>query len=62
MCVYCQSTVVRDGDTLSRIGKMAEVFDDYSPLQLFVSGRLEVGFTVTGRLQYKTASGTWSDW
>ncbi len=62
VCAYCQSTVVRDGDTLSRIGKMAEVFDDYSPLQLLASGRLEVGFTVIGRLQYKTASGTWSDW
>ena len=34
VCPYCQSTVVRDGDTLSRIGKMAELFDDFSPLQL----------------------------
>ncbi len=77
VCSYCQSTVVRDGETLSRIGKMAEVFDDYSSLQLLASGRWKreqavpnvgqsggqsTGFTVIGRLQYKTASGNWSDW
>lgn len=68
MCGYCQSTVVRSGEQLARIGKMAEVFDDYSPLQLYASGRCkdargrDRGFTVIGRLQYKTASGTWSDW
>lgn len=58
---------MRDGETLSRIGKMAEVFDDYSPLQLYAAGRFTDngrtrGFSVIGRLQYKTASGTWSDW
>jgi len=88
VCGFCQSTVVRDGETLSRIGKMAEVFEDYSTLQLFASGRWKspqatggsqttdpnggqisgqsggrsTGFTVIGRLQYKTASGTWNDW
>jgi hypothetical protein len=34
VCSFCRSTVVRDGDTLARIGKMAELFDDHSPLQL----------------------------
>lgn len=68
VCGFCQSTVVRSGEQLARIGKMAEVFDDYSPLQLYASGRWtdpqgrNRGFTVVGRLQYKTASGTWSDW
>lgn len=67
VCSFCQSTVVRDGDTLTRLGKMAEVFEDYSPLQLYAAGRWTQGarsrsFTVTGRLQYKTASGTWSEW
>ena len=37
VCAYCQSTVVRQGDTLARIGKMAELFDDFSPLQLFAA-------------------------
>jgi Domain of unknown function (DUF4178) len=70
VCGYCHSTVVRQGEVLARIGKMAEVFDDYSPLQLFAAGRWvnpqaqgqRSGFTVIGRLQFKTGSGTWSDW
>ena len=63
ICGYCQSTVVRDGEVLSRIGKMAELFEDYSPLQLLASGRLgERGFTLIGRLQYKSPEGTWTEW
>ena len=63
VCGFCQSTIVRDGDALSRIGKMSEVFDDYSPLQLFSQGKFNsVGFTVVGRLQYKTRDGSWSEW
>ena len=56
VCAYCQSTVVRQGETLARIGKMAELFDDFSPLQLMATGRLEQrAFTLVGRLQYKYA-------
>ena len=63
VCGYCQSTVVRQGDVLSRIGKMAELFDDHSPLQLFVTGTYNKrNFTLIGRLQYKTADGTWAEW
>ncbi len=63
VCGFCQSTIVRDGDALSRIGKMSEVFDDYSPLQLFSQGKYNtIGFTVVGRLQYKTRDGSWSEW
>jgi hypothetical protein len=63
VCGYCQSTIVREGDALSRIGKMSEVFDDYSPLQLFTQGKFNsVGFTVIGRLQYKYRDGSWSEW
>jgi hypothetical protein len=42
---------------LTRIGKMAELFDDHSPLQLMASGRITLAarkpFTLVGRLQYK---------
>ncbi|SFU70887.1 protein of unknown function [Polaromonas sp. YR568] len=63
VCGYCQSTVVRDGDTLSRIGKMAELFNDFSPLQLQASGVYNGrNFTLVGRLQYKYAQGTWTEW
>jgi hypothetical protein len=67
VCGYCQSTVVRNGDALARIGKMGEVFNDFSPLQLQASGTwLKAGesrsFTLVGRLQYKYGQGTWTEW
>jgi ribosomal protein S27E len=63
VCGYCQSTVVRSGDTLARTGKMSELFEDFSPLQLMASGKWEgKPFTLIGRLQYKYAQGTWSEW
>jgi ribosomal protein S27E len=63
VCGYCQSTVVRSGDTLARTGKMSELFEDFSPLQLMASGKWEgKSFTLIGRLQYKYAQGTWSEW
>src|SRR3954464_10367579 len=63
VCSYCRSTVVRSGETLARVGKMAELFDDHSPLQLMATGRFgDKAFTLVGRLQYRSGSGTWSEW
>jgi hypothetical protein len=63
VCGFCQSTIVREGDALKRIGKMAEVFDDYSALQLGALGQYKsVNFSVVGRLQYKYEGGSWNEW
>lgn len=63
VCGYCQSTVARQGEVLSRIGKMGELFDDHSPLQLFATGTYQKrNFTLIGRLQYKSGEGTWTEW
>ena len=72
VCAYCQSTVVRKGDALERIGKMAELFEDFSPLQLGAGGTvpapssallgLSGAFTVIGRVQYRYADGVWNEW
>ncbi len=54
---------MRQGETLARIGKMAELFDDHSPLQLQASGVWnKLAFTLVGRLQYKYGEGTWTEW
>ena len=54
---------MRSGDKLARTGKMSELFEDFSPLQLMASGKWEgKPFTLIGRLQYKYAQGTWSEW
>ena len=67
ICPYCQSTVVRSGEVLSRVGTMGELFDDHSPLQPMASGRItldgrEQSFTLIGRLQYQSEAGVWSEW
>ena len=67
VCPYCQSTVVRDGEVLKRIGKMAEVFEDYSPLPLGASGSIAldgktVPFMLVGRAQFKGEQGSWNEW
>ena len=46
---------------------MAELFDDFSPLQLQASGTYTAPnqtkkFTLIGRLQYKYGQGTWTEW
>jgi len=67
VCGYCRSTVVRSGEQLRRIGQMAELFDDHSPLQRMASGRIaldgqDLPFTLVGRLQYKSDAGVWAEW
>lgn len=67
ICPYCQSAVVRSGEVLQRVGKMAEVFDDHSPLRLMASGRIaedgqELPFTLIGRLQFQGDAGGWAEW
>jgi endogenous inhibitor of DNA gyrase (YacG/DUF329 family) len=63
VCSFCRSTLLRDGDALRRIGIVAELFDDHSPLQLGAAGRLQgQAFTIVGRLQYGYADGTWNEW
>lgn len=68
VCSFCRSTLVRDGDTLRRIGVSAELFDDHSPLQIGASGRYHgEPFTLVGRTQMAweggpSESGIWSEW
>jgi ribosomal protein S27AE len=63
VCGFCKSTIVRDGEALQRIGKMAELFEDHSPLQLGTAGKyLGQNFTLIGRLQYKYREGSWNEW
>lgn len=63
VCSFCRSSIVRDGESLRRIGRSAELFDDHSPLQLGAAGRHQgAAFVLVGRLQYRYAEGTWNEW
>ena len=63
VCDYCHSTVVRSGEVLSRVGRMAELFEDHSPLQLFATGKWQnTTFTLIGRMQFRGEEGGWAEW
>ena len=63
VCTYCRSTVLRDGATAANIGKLSEILDDYSPLQLGTGGAWKgKPFTVIGRLRLKYEDGSWNEW
>ena len=63
VCSYCRSTLLRDGDSLRRVGQAAELFADHSPLQLGVAGRYQgEPFTLVGRVQMAYDEGVWNEW
>ncbi|MGE0799265.1 MAG: DUF4178 domain-containing protein [Lautropia sp.] len=63
VCGHCASTLLRRGDAVANLGRMAELFDDHSPLALGAQGRDGGrGFGVIGRLQYRYPAGVWNEW
>jgi hypothetical protein len=68
VCSFCRSTLVRDGETLRRIGESAQLFDDHSPLMLGGRGKYQgEPFTLIGRVQlaYRDEGGLdgrWTEW
>lgn len=62
-CGYCQSVLVRHDANLELIGKVAELFDDVTPLQVRASGRVPEGsFALLGRVRWKWSDGAWNEW
>ena len=63
VCDYCKSTLVKDADSVKSIGKMSEVLEDYSPIQINASGTVDGrSFTVVGRIQLRYPAGFWNEW
>lgn len=63
VCSYCQSLLVRRDASLEAIGRVAEVPDDFSPLQLNVTGQFDGRrFTLIGRIRKAWEQGSWSEW
>ncbi|WP_290675943.1 DUF4178 domain-containing protein [Aquabacterium sp.] len=68
VCSFCKSTLVRDGESLRRIGQSAELFDDHSPLALGARGQYQgESFTLVGRVQLAYQDddgleGRWTEW
>ncbi|MDP9109356.1 MAG: DUF4178 domain-containing protein, partial [Pseudomonadota bacterium] len=63
VCGFCKSSIVKDADSVRDIGKMSDVLQDYSPIQLGTSGRYDgVAFDVIGRIQLRYSGGMWNEW
>jgi hypothetical protein len=63
VCEFCRATVVKDLDAVRDLGRMSDVLEDYSPIQIGTSGSVcGRGFTVIGRIQLRYASGIWNEW
>jgi len=63
VCDYCQSTLVRRGEELENLGKMAELIEDRSPLQRGSEGSWQgIHFGLIGRIQLKYEQGLWNEW
>jgi hypothetical protein len=55
--------VLKDAGSVVNLGKMSEVLEDYSPLQIGASGQFEQrSFTLIGRLQLQYTDGYWNEW
>lgn len=63
VCEFCRATVVKEGDAVRDLGKMSEVLEDYSRIQLGSAGILAGrSFTVVGRIQLRYDAGMWNEW
>jgi hypothetical protein len=63
VCEYCNSTLMRKDMNLADLGKMADLAEDGSPVQLGASGSYRArAFEVVGRIQLEYAQGFWNEW
>ncbi|MEQ9663791.1 MAG: DUF4178 domain-containing protein [Parasphingopyxis sp.] len=63
ICDYCHSTVKRIGEALEKIGEVAALPFDVSPIQRGTTGKYDGrNFEVIGRIRLGYEQGSWNDW
>jgi len=63
VCGYCRSTLVRTDQAVENLGRMAELMDDPTLLQLGAEGVYKGRhFAVIGRIQLQYPQGLWNEW
>jgi hypothetical protein len=63
VCEFCKTTLLKDAMSVRDLGKMSEVLEDYSPLQIGTSGQFAGrGFSLIGRIQRQYSAGFWNEW
>jgi hypothetical protein len=63
VCEYCKSVLVRTDVDLKKVGQVADLPPDTSPIQLNTEGVYgNKSFVVTGRILYRYDQGGWNEW
>lgn len=63
VCSFCSSTLVRYNANIETLGKMSELPQDMSPLQVGTTGQFDNSkFEIVGRQRIGWDSGSWNEW
>ena len=63
VCQYCKSILVRTNVDLQKVGQVADLPPDSSPIQLNTEGIYRNrAFVVIGRILYEYDQGSWNEW
>jgi len=63
VCTYCKSILVRTDVDLKKVGQVADLPPDSSPIQLNTEGVYHnKAFVVGGRILYEYEQGGWNEW
>ena len=62
-CPYCHAIMVRHDVNLEKVGEVADLPEDASPIQIGTEGTYNnKNFVVIGRIKYKWEQGAWNEW
>lgn len=63
VCEYCKSILIRTDVDLQKVGQVADLPPDSSPIQIGTEGIYNrKGFVAIGRIIYEYELGTWNEW
>jgi len=63
VCEYCKSILVRTDVDLQKVGQVADLPPDSSPIQIGTEGTYNhKGFVAIGRIIYEYELGSWNEW
>ncbi|MCB1143266.1 MAG: DUF4178 domain-containing protein [Leptospiraceae bacterium] len=63
VCEYCNSVIVRHDMNLENLGKVSEIQEDMSPLQVGTTGNYgSKKFEIIGRQKASYSDGFWNEW
>ncbi len=63
VCEYCKSILVRTDVDLQKVGQVADLPPDSSPIQIGTEGAYNhKGFVAIGRIVYEHELGSWNEW